>query len=181
MNDLVSVAQLERIAGSEERFPVDFDWAWQTVDYSTKSNALRTLKENFNEGVDFDSSVMMNQTTTDNNNSQHGGDRKTVKYMLSVDCFQEFCMLAGTEKGKELQRRLFRAIRSKYQDLQGGYQQIILRLDRMEKALALLVERVPDQKPLQITAPENQKVLDFIENHVVYTRLDTDLVKQRSV
>ena len=79
---------------STDRFPVDFDAAWQWVGYSNKFNARRTLVENFEHGLDF-SSIMMK-------NAQRGRPSEFIK--LTLDCFKSFCMMAGTEKGKEVRR-----------------------------------------------------------------------------
>ena len=95
MSDLIEV--FGEIVRSEQDFPVDFDRAWQWVGYSTKGNALRVLTENFKQGEDFDLSKMRNQ-------KGRGGDHKSVEYRLSTDCFKAFCMMAGTERGKEVRR-----------------------------------------------------------------------------
>lgn len=38
---------------SDERFPVEFDSAWQWLGYTRKDSALDTLKSYFEEGLDF--------------------------------------------------------------------------------------------------------------------------------
>jgi len=86
-----------------DEFPVDFDAAWQWVGYNQKSDALDMLKRNFQEGEDFDSAKRLNQS------KGRGGDRKTIEYRLSTDCFKEFCMIAGTDKGREVRRYFIQA------------------------------------------------------------------------
>ncbi|MDR1587507.1 MAG: hypothetical protein LBS57_08640 [Treponema sp.] len=113
MNELVELKErFEAIAQSTEEFPVDFDDAWVWIGYARKDSALRTLQANFDqgidfnlhkdvevkEGLDFDSTGLWNQKTG------RGGDRRTVKYFLAKDCFKSFCMMAGTEKGKEVRK-----------------------------------------------------------------------------
>jgi phage anti-repressor protein len=72
------------------------------------------LKANFEEGIDFDSGKNRNQT------KGRGEDRRTVNYFLTTDCFKSFCMMAGTDKGKEV-RRYYLDIEKKYRSLvQGG-------------------------------------------------------------
>jgi hypothetical protein len=54
MNELVKLKErFEVIAQSTEKFPVDFDEAWQWVGYSNKANALRILRDNFRGDVDY--------------------------------------------------------------------------------------------------------------------------------
>jgi Phage anti-repressor protein len=104
---MIPMNELTEIAQSLSDFPVDFDKAWKWVGYSRKDSALRTLFENFEEGIEFDSTQKRNQK------KQRGGDRKTVKYNLTTDCFKSFCMMAGTEKGKEV-RKYFLTVEKKF-------------------------------------------------------------------
>jgi phage anti-repressor protein len=114
-------SSLDVIAQSINQYPVDFDDAWQWVGYARKDIALRTLQENFEEGTDFCLSGMISKAARDNNlisrnkvenqvsDSSHGGKRngagrKVAVYLLTVDCFKAFCMMAGTEKSKEVRR-----------------------------------------------------------------------------
>jgi hypothetical protein len=62
MNELIELKErFEEIVQSAEEFPVDFDDAWQWIGYSTKGNALRVLKENFEESIDFCLSEMISK------------------------------------------------------------------------------------------------------------------------
>jgi phage anti-repressor protein len=101
-----------RIAESPEPYPVDFDDAWQWVGYSRKDHALRALRDNFEEGVDYH---------LPNNGEvvkrEQGGGTQPAKYFLTTDCFKAFCMMAGTEKGKEV-RQYYLAIEKKYREVQ---------------------------------------------------------------
>jgi phage anti-repressor protein len=77
---------------SDTEFCVDFDKAWQWVGYSNKANALRGLA-GFSLGEDF-SSTKRKST----------GGRPSEEIMMTADCFKEFCMMAGTSKGKEVRK-----------------------------------------------------------------------------
>lgn len=79
---------------SEESFPIDFDSAWQWAGYSTKQKGLNKLKKHFEESTDFLTGWCKSST----------GGRPSVSYYLTNDCFKMFCMMAGTEKGKEIRR-----------------------------------------------------------------------------
>jgi phage anti-repressor protein len=86
--------QVAALVRSPEQYPIHFDAAWQWAGYSNKANALRNLKSSFEETVDFSSTVMKNP--------QAG--RPSISYALTNDCFKMFCMMAGTDKGKEVRR-----------------------------------------------------------------------------
>jgi phage anti-repressor protein len=97
MNELVELKErFEAVAQSSEEFPIDFDDAWQWIGYSTKGNALRVLQDNFDGGTDYLSKLI---------NRSDGKPGKSYRaYFLAVDCFKSFCMVAGTEKGKEVRK-----------------------------------------------------------------------------
>lgn len=82
------------IVKSDERFPVDFDDAWQWIGYNAKSKAKNKLVNNFEEEVDFLPKWVKNPQ----------GGRPSESIKLTVDCFKSLAMMAGTEKGKEIRR-----------------------------------------------------------------------------
>lgn len=112
---------------ADDAFPVDFDMAWQWLGYSSKGNARRTLLDNFEEGLDFLSILMKN--------AQRGRPSESIK--LSLDCFKAFCMMAGTEKGKEVRRYFLQCERQLKQLLiePSSESLLALRLDRVENRL----------------------------------------------
>jgi phage anti-repressor protein len=98
MNELIERKErFEGIAQSTEEFPVDFNDAWQWVGYSTKQKGLNMLTTNFEEGIDFLTARLKST-----------GGRPAEGYYLAVDCFKSFCMMAGTEKGKEVRKYYIR-------------------------------------------------------------------------
>lgn len=46
------------LVNSDDRFPVDFDEAWQWLGYSTKQAAKKKLTRNFEEGLDYSTKWM---------------------------------------------------------------------------------------------------------------------------
>jgi phage anti-repressor protein len=95
MNELIVFKErLESIAQSTEKFPVDFDEAWQWVEYSTKQKAREALERNFEAGIDYSS---FNLTV-----KREIGATNKIQINLTADCFKSFCMMAGTAKGKEV-------------------------------------------------------------------------------
>lgn len=91
---IVLAQPFELIAQSTDEYPVDFDLAWQWIGYSTKGNAKRKLEADFIEGVDY---IFI---STDKNSGDTG--RPSDHVLLTVDCFKQFCMMAGTERGKQV-------------------------------------------------------------------------------
>lgn len=79
---------------SEKEFPVDFDLAWQWIGYSRKSDAKELLESRFDKDFDF--------CGVFRKNAKRG--RPILDIYLTIDCFKQFCMIAGTSKGKEVRR-----------------------------------------------------------------------------
>jgi phage anti-repressor protein len=77
---------------SNEQFPVDFDTAWEWLGYTRKDSALKTLKNNFKEGMEFSSSKRKTPQ----------GGRPSDLILLTVNCFKSLAMMAGTEQGKQV-------------------------------------------------------------------------------
>jgi anti-repressor protein len=82
------------IIQSDKEFSVDFDIAWQWIGYSRKSDAKELLEDRFDNGFDFCGEFRKN--------GKRG--RPIEKIFLTIDCFKQFCMMAGTQKGKEVRR-----------------------------------------------------------------------------
>ncbi len=101
--------QLEQIVLSEDIFPVDFDSALEWAGYSTKQKAVDCLKKNFAESSDYNFLVEVASRP-------QGGTVGVHRYKLTKECFKSFCMLAQTEKGKEV-RKYYLEVESKYQSL----------------------------------------------------------------
>lgn len=77
---------------SNEKFPIDFDAAWTWIGYSKKENAKRRLLKHFVEGSDFYSDR--------SKNGQRG--RSSFQILLTIDCFKQLAMMAGTDRGKQV-------------------------------------------------------------------------------
>jgi len=88
------------LQSSGDAQPVDFDLAWVWLGYSSKQMALKKLKNNFEEGLDFNLNLV--------SKVQIEGDREVSRpfqqISLTIECFKSMGMIAGTEKGKEVRR-----------------------------------------------------------------------------
>ena len=107
---------------SVETFPVDFDDAWRWIGYSEKRAALRMLKNNFDASFDF----------LDKGTKSSDGGRPSEWIVLTVDCFKSFCMMAGTQRGKEVRRYFLNCERQ----LKEESRLIDQRISNLEQAIA---------------------------------------------
>ena len=102
--DFVLSAISSEKAGSE--FPIDFDDVWQSIGYSRKDNAKRSLlSSGYVTGEDF-RILLKNEE-----NSKRGQPEE--KIFLTIDCFKAFCMLTRSEQGREV-RHYFIAVERAY-------------------------------------------------------------------
>jgi anti-repressor protein len=76
-----------------DRFPVNFDDAWQWLGYSTKQKAKDCLIANFLQGEDFNLPVELGTLAV---------PRPAQKILLTTDCFKMWGMVAGTAQGKQV-------------------------------------------------------------------------------
>ena len=90
---------------SSDRFPVDFDASWQWLGYSSKQKAKDKLINNFEMGLDY---ALNHLVESDNHAGLSAQERAVASkkeiIKLTTDCFKSFCMMAGTEKGKQVRR-----------------------------------------------------------------------------
>lgn len=88
--------EITQIVKSEERFPVDLEKAAEWIGYQRKESAKRTLVNNFIKGVDY-SSLRLEAKRS------HGSTRKEV-IKITEDCFKSLCMMAHSERGRQMRR-----------------------------------------------------------------------------
>jgi hypothetical protein len=96
-----------------QKYSIDFDDAWVWLEYARKDSALRTLKGQFTEGVDY--TDCPGQAHRDVATGTLQGWTPD-KYYLTTNAFEDFAMAARTDAGK-LVRAFFRAIRDAYVEL----------------------------------------------------------------
>ncbi len=91
---------------SDQDFPIDFDDAWKWIEYTQKKTALSKLRNNFDKGSDYlgdDSDEDDMDFALPNGKAKRGGQNRNIIF-LTVDCFKNFCMMAGTPRGREVRR-----------------------------------------------------------------------------
>lgn len=69
------------LSKSDNEFPINLDEVWMLI-YSEKGKAVRALKENFIEGVDYNTFAQNGKTET--------GGYKVIDYYLTISCMEFF-------------------------------------------------------------------------------------------
>lgn len=94
-SNVFSLELARQLYQSVEQFPVDFENAWTWLEFSTKGNAKRSFeKAGFIERIDFEVFI--------NNDKNSNGGRPSEEIRLTCECFKQWGMMAGTEKGKQI-------------------------------------------------------------------------------
>ncbi len=91
-------------------YPINLDDVFKMIGFANKGNAMKTIKSNFVENEDYKTSLLPKEK------SSWGGSGKE-EIMLNTDTFKNLCMIAKTNKGKE--------IRKYYVKLENIYNEII--------------------------------------------------------
>jgi len=123
-----------------DEFPVDFDNCWIWLGYSTKQKAENQLFRHFSEGIDF---------LTIGLKSSSGG-RPSKQINISVNCFKELGMMAGTEKGKE--------VRGYFLECERRLKQVAQSNNPSEIAFSQLADFCQKQLALMGLKPELQRI-----------------------
>ncbi len=80
-------------------FVISLDDLWNWIGFSTKSKAKELLLKNFSENINYKT---LNVDKNDKN-SIRGGHNKEI-FLLNVNTFKSYCLIAGTEKAKKIHR-----------------------------------------------------------------------------
>lgn len=75
-------------------YPINLDDSWKLLEFSTKQNAKTCLENNFILEKDY--KILLMDT------HKHGGHNKET-IMMNTNTFKRFCLVAKTNKGKEIQ------------------------------------------------------------------------------
>lgn len=131
---------------SKEIFPIDFNDAWQWLEFSRKDNALRSfLNCGFVENVDFTRFL----------NKEKTGIliRDVERYRLTIDCFKTWAMMVNTEKGKE--------VRKYFLECEKQLKSIITPAEQpKKKAITYYTDRIMDLKHSLIKPPGTWCVIE---------------------
>lgn len=124
------------LSKSDNEFPINLDEVWMLI-YSEKGKAVRALKENFIEGVDYNTFAQNGKTET--------GGYKVIEYHLTVSCM-EFFIARKVRPVFEVYRQVFHKV---------------AKHELSRKELALMVIQAEEEK--ERLALENEKQQKQIE------------------
>jgi phage anti-repressor protein len=86
------------LVSSTEQFPVDFDNAWQWLEFSRKDVAKKSFEKcGFAESLDFSQLRQKVELV-------QGGNTYKEEIKLTVECFKTWAMMVNTEKGKQVRK-----------------------------------------------------------------------------
>lgn len=85
----------QKIFNSKDEFPVEFDSAWQWLEYSRKDSAKRYLIENLEDEIDY-------RIFVDSSQPQFGTPEQII--LLSIEGFKSWGMMSKTPVGKQIRR-----------------------------------------------------------------------------
>lgn len=151
MND-IERKSIELAAQSGEAYPVDFDQAWQWIGYSRKDHAKAALLLSFADGVDFSREL-----------GKSSGGRPSEEIRMSKNCFKQFCMLARTEKGKDV-RRYFIECEEKLQQISQVVNQPGMSLEEMAVVVITgMQKKIAEQ---QAVIQEQRPAVEYVQRYV---------------
>ncbi|MCT7968998.1 hypothetical protein NG799_22045 [Laspinema sp. D1] len=101
--------QVLALLESPDEFPVDFDLAYQWIGYTRKSSAKKKLVNNFEEDFDYSVATSVELRRTALKSRQQGlqlknGGKPLEKIFLTIDCFNQLAMMAGTDQGRSVRK-----------------------------------------------------------------------------
>ena len=111
-------------------YPINLEDIFHMIGFANKGNAKRTLENNFTKDEDYKITILPSEK----------GQIAREDIMLNIDTFKNLCMLAKTDKGKE--------IRKYYVKLENIYNKII-KEEIEEKNQQLELERENTKKQLE--------------------------------
>ena len=83
-------------------YPINLENVYKMIGFANKGNAMKTIKNNFTKNEDY--KVMLFRTEKQKNTTENRGGHNQETIMLNIDTFKSLCMLAKTEKGKEIRK-----------------------------------------------------------------------------
>jgi len=125
---------------SGEDYPCQLEHVWK-VGYATKGGAVKALRKNYTEGVDFEVIIQVDKNPL--------GGRPEETYKLSVSCLEHFVV------------RVNRAVFDVYRACRQAVRRLVM--PSYPEALRLLAEKVESEQQLVKQLAEAQPAVDTIQ------------------
>lgn len=132
--------KLFKAEDSGEDYPCQLEHVWK-VGYASKGSAVKALRKNYTEGVDFEVVIQLDKNPL--------GGRPEETYKLSVSCLEHFVVRAN------------RAVFEVYRACRQALRRLIL--PTYPEALRLLAEKVETEQHLVKQLAEAQPAVDTIQ------------------
>lgn len=139
------------LSKSDNEFPINLDEVWMLV-YTEKGKAVRALKENFIEGVDFKVSPKYGEQVFAQNGKNPNGGRPTVDYHLTVSCL-EFFIARKVRPVFEVYRQVFHGAAKMVQKELSRKELLQMALEAEEEKERLMLENKQQQAQIEANAP----------------------------
>ncbi|MCT7975243.1 hypothetical protein [Laspinema olomoucense] len=107
--NIITQEQVFSLLESSDDFAVDFDLAYQWIGYTRKDSAKKKLINNFEENFDYfvATSVEFRHSAVKSTGQEVRRKKRgkpLEKIFLTIDCFKELAMLAGTDQGRSVRK-----------------------------------------------------------------------------
>ena len=164
------------LSKSDNEFPINLDEVCMLV-YSEKGKAVRALKENFIEGVDY----VSNEVFAQNGKNPQGG-RPSNEYHLTVSCM-EFFIARKVRPVFEVYRQVFHKV-AKHELSRKELAMMVVQAEEEKERLALENQR--QQETIQLQSEELQKAAPKVSYYdttlqSVNTLTTTQVAKERGM
>jgi phage anti-repressor protein len=134
-------------------FPINLEHVFKMIGFVKKANAMKTIKSNFVLNEDYKIIIFR---TEKNKSIQETRGRKEETIMLNVDTFKNLCMIAKTEKGKEIRKYYIKMEEIIIEYTKEQLQTQSERLQMQLKAKEQQSEQLQTQLQMQLKAKELQ-------------------------
>lgn len=150
-------------------FPINLEHVFKMIGFANKGNAMKTIKNNFTEGEDYKKLLFHMEKQVKNGKDLGGAGLNQETVMLNVDTFKSLCMLAKTDRGKQIRRY--------YVKLENIYNKII------KEEIKERERELEQQK--QITKEKTQELQDkdqqLIKNIEQLKEKEKELLKEKTL
>ena len=97
-------------------YPINLENVFKMIGFANKGNAMKTIQSNFTEGEDYKKLLFRMEKQVKNGKDLGGAGLNKEDVMLNVDTFKNLCMLAKTERGKQI-RKYYVKLENVYNEL----------------------------------------------------------------
>jgi phage anti-repressor protein len=155
-------------------FPINLENVFKMIGFANKGNAMVTIKNNFIENEDYKKQLLRTQKLVKNNKSLGGSGLNQETVMLNVDTFKNICMIAKTDKAKEI-RKYYIKLENIYNKLiNDEHKQHQLELQEKEKLLQQQENELKEKTKIIDILANKPEICGFNDRHPGYVYIIKD-------